>query len=100
MDLQTFTLATEKWLNDNGLNLSLSGTARIFDGQQILWSASLIWKEGKIPEPKDENYALAREEFQQLMLPGFTYSNIQLITFFMQPNTFGSRWQVAWKNST
>lgn len=100
MDLQIFTAAIEKWIMCNNLNLSLSGTARIYDGHHVTWSASLIWIEGLvIPQPTDSNVERARSKFQSLALENFKYSNLQLITLNTHSNTLGSRWQVVWKHS-
>lgn len=78
-------------------NLKLSGVAKVFNGHSYNMSASLtVTEDGRFPSPAPEHYELARAEFQRMLLIGYKFQNLFEVSFIMQPDLIGARWQAMY----
>lgn len=97
MDLRKFKNLVEKWVLHQ--NVKLSGVAVLHDGNQEIWSASLIYDgSGSWPEPKVENIEQARYLCSDgnTVTSEFAFYNLTMVEFIMQPDASAKRWQVQW----
>lgn len=96
MDLRTFQLTVEGWINLNHLNVQISGVARVFNGSSLVWSASLIHcGSGVIPKPTKANFQSMLDLMKSLTLQNFSFYKLCSLTFIMGEAEEG-RWQVQW----
>lgn len=93
--LQTFKCHIENMIQNNNLNLKLSGVAACSDLQHLFYSASFIVDgPGRVPEPDNENLVVAQKIFQSCTVDDFNYSRLLNITALQMPCTELKRWQV------
>lgn len=95
MDLPTFKIKVLEMIQNNKLNLDLSGVATVMDRTRLYWSASYAVRgDGIIPPVSCANYETAQQQFQKHVPQEFVLSKLWKVDFIMSPDLSSCRWQV------
>lgn len=85
-----------KLLANRGKNCSLSGVAKVFSENRIVFSASIQWNgSGSIPEPSVANILEAQKTFQKWPISELRFKNVKYIEALADGKNL-KRWQIEY----